>query len=314
VPRRPLRSGRLFTGGLLLGAAGAALAPAGPDALVPFKILAASAADDVYVAVIVDFGSNSGLSSISKCVPVPSGSTDSDALAAAVGQNNVAYSSSGLLCSIDGYPANGVQNCNATSGNGQYFFWSYWHGATGSWSYANDGPAEHGAADGDVEGWRFQNPGPASPGAPPPGPAPSYATICGVHVPSSTTTTTTMAANPGPTTPTTVAAASGSGSTTTTTAKKGPSSNTKGQGTPNSGGSSTTTATGIGFPKPSSTNPPGHATTSTPRQSLAASNAGSHPPKGSSGGAALPIIVVTLTALALGLMAVFLIRRRPAEE
>jgi len=52
----------VIAGSLLLGAAGAALAPAGPGALVPLKLAIASAdsvGNDVYVAVVVDFGSGS---------------------------------------------------------------------------------------------------------------------------------------------------------------------------------------------------------------------------------------------------------------
>ena len=290
VSRRPLRSGRLFTGGLLLGAAGAALAPAGPDALVPFKIAAAAAVDNVYVAVIVDFG-GSGQSSISKCVPVPSGSTDADALATAVGESNVAYSSSGLLCSIDGYPADGVQNCNRSAGSGSFYFWSYWHGATGSWSYANDGPAEHGAADGDVQGWRFQNPGPASPSATPPDIAPAYAAICGVHAP----TTTTTAAAAVPTT------------TLNTTSTPAPPKSTKSTTT-------TTTTTTMPSTTTSTTGPHRATTTTAPAHRLALANTAGHRPAGSSGAPWLPIVLVLALISVLGALAGFRARRRPVEE
>ena len=131
--------------GLFVGAAAAALAPAGPGALIPLKMAIASAdsvGNDVYVAVVVDFGNGSTMSSVSKCVPVASNAHDADALAAAVGSDNVAYASSGLLCAIDNYPANGVQNCGESVGSGDYDYWSYWHGATGTWVYANDGPGE----------------------------------------------------------------------------------------------------------------------------------------------------------------------------
>ena len=169
--------------GLFLGAAAAALAPAGPGALVPLKMAIASAdsvGNDVYVAVVVDFGSGSSMSSVSKCVPVASSAHDADALAAAVGSGNVAYSNSGLLCAIDAYPANGVQNCGQSVGSGNYDYWSYWHGSTGSWVYANDGPAEQSVASpaNDVEGWRYQSNEPDNSTDPPPVIAPSYAQIC----------------------------------------------------------------------------------------------------------------------------------------
>ena len=164
---------RVLMWGLFVGAAAAALAPAGPGALVPLKMAIASAdsvGNDVYVAVVVDFGSGSSMSTVSKCVPVLSNALDSDALAAAVGSSNVAYGSSGLLCAIDNYPVNGVQNCGQSVGSGDYDYWSYWHGATGSWVYADDGPAEHSVSSpaDDVEGWRFQKDEPAGPSDPPP--------------------------------------------------------------------------------------------------------------------------------------------------
>ena len=169
--------------GLFVGAAAAALAPAGPGALVPLKMAIASAdsvGNDVYVAVVVDFGNGSSKSTISTCVPVASNAHDADALAAAVGSDNVAYSNSGLVCAIDNYPSNGVQNCGQSVGSGDYDYWSYWHGSTASWVYANDGPAEQSVASpaDDVEGWRFQTDEPDDANDPPPGVAPAYAQIC----------------------------------------------------------------------------------------------------------------------------------------
>ena len=140
------------------------------------------------------------MTTVSKCVPVASNARDSDALAAALGTSNVAYAGSGLLCAIDNYPANGVQDCGQSVGNGDYDFWSYWHGSSGQWTYANNGPAEQSVSNpaDDVEGWRFQNGEPASSTDPPPGVAPSYAQICNAstevppaQTPSVPTTSTT---------------------------------------------------------------------------------------------------------------------------
>ena len=96
------------------------------------------------------------------------------------GHANVSYNNSGLLCAIDNYPANGVQNCGQSVGPGEYDYWSYWHGSTGSWVYANNGPAEQSVSSpaDDVEGWRFQSDEPDNPTDPPPAVAPSYAQIC----------------------------------------------------------------------------------------------------------------------------------------
>ena len=93
---------------------------------------------------------------------------------------NVAYANSGLLCAIDNYPANGVQNCGESAGSGKYDYWSYWHGSTGSWVYADDGPAEQSVSSpaDDVEGWMFQLDEPDNPTAPAPAVTPSYSQIC----------------------------------------------------------------------------------------------------------------------------------------
>src|ERR1700722_14793594 len=172
--RRAGARARVLMWGLFVGAAAAVLAPAGPGALVPLKMAIASAdsvGNDVYVAVVVDFGNGSSMTTVSKCVPVASNARDTDALAAAVGSSNVSYAGSGLLCAIDNYPSNGVQNCGQSVGNGNYDFWSYWHGSSGQWSYANNGPAGQSVSNpaDDVEGWKFQNGEPASSSDPPPG-------------------------------------------------------------------------------------------------------------------------------------------------
>ena len=243
--------------GLFVGAAAAALAPAGPGALVPLKMAIASAdsvGNDVYVAVVVDFGSGSSKSTISACVPVASNAHDADALAAAVGSDDVAYSNSGLLCAIDNYPSNGVQNCGQSVGSGDYDYWSYWHGSTGSWVYANDGPAEQSVASppDDVEGWRFQTDEPDDADDPPPGVAPAYAQICNAstEIPPAQSS-------------------SGSGSTPTTSTTTGPGTSA----TPTTGDTSagpaqaTTTSTAAGArPKPAvstTTTGPGATTTTT---------------------------------------------------
>jgi hypothetical protein len=313
--------------GLFVGAAAAVLAPAGPGALVPLKMAIASAdsvGNDVYVAVVVDFGNGSSMATVSKCVPVASNAKDSDALAAAVGSSNVAYAGSGLLCAIDNYPANGVQNCGQSVGNGDFDYWSYWHGSSGQWAYASNGPAEQpvsSPAD-DVEGWKFQSDEPASSSDPPPGAAPSYAQICnastevppqGSSAPATTTTTTSTPATtptsagttPGPgvaTTPTTaVSTRSKSASATTTTTTSG--------GPLAAAPTSTTSTTG----DPSGKGAGSHGSSATHR--AAEASAASY--RGNGGGSSsnlVPVIVVAVVVAALGGFALFRWRRRPAEE
>jgi hypothetical protein len=213
---------------MLAGAGVAALAPVGASALAPLQ----AAAANILVAVVIDFGGGSGApADVVQCVTVPSGSTDAQALAV-VDQQTSAFANSGLLCSIDGYPPNGVSDCDASSGD-DYYYWSYWHGSTGSWVYANDGPAEQVVAAGDVEGWRFEDPGPASPAAAKPGPSPDYETICPQAATAATTTTAA------PTTTTTAAPTAGAGSAPPTTAPPSAATPTTAPATVGGGGSST---------------------------------------------------------------------------
>src|SRR5664280_2839784 len=188
---------RLGSAALFVGAASAALALAGPDALVPFRDVAGAAAE-VSVAFVVDFGGTGA--PVVACVNVPSGDNGYQALAALAQQEDLAaptYAASGLLCSINGIPTTG---CGQQNPDGTYAYWSYWRlGAGGSWSYGTGRPPDPIPLTGDVEGWRFEAHGSANPNDPPPGAAPDYAAIC----PDALTSTPTTAA---PVTPTTVAA------------------------------------------------------------------------------------------------------------
>ncbi len=282
-----------------------------------------SVGNDVYVAVVVDFGSGSSMSSVSKCVPVASNAHDSDALAAAVGAGNVAYSSSGLLCAIDNYPANGVQNCGESVGPGDYDYWSYWHGSSGSWAYANDGPAEHSVSSppNDVEGLRFQTDQPANGSDPPPTVAPAYAQICNAstEVPpaqtpsAAATTTTTPTATPTPASVTPTTGRSGTGpalaTTPTTAAGTRPES---GVSTTTAAPGATTTTTTFGSGDTATGGAGAHGSSSTHRSLVASAAA-----RNSGGGApsnVLPASLIAVVVAALGGLALFRWRRRPAEE
>jgi len=281
--------------------------------------------NDVYVAVVVDFGSGSSMSTVSKCVPVASSADDADALADTVGSGNVAYANSGLLCAIDNYPENGVQNCGQSVGSEKYDYWSYWHGATGSWVYASDGPAEQSVSSpgDDVEGWKFQLDEPANSTDPPPSETPSYTQICNasteVPPPASpsapATTTTTHAPAPPSVTPTTAETSAGAapaattGSAVSTSSKSSDATSTTTSPVA-SGGTTTTLASG-------GSGGTGEARNrgSSGAHRLAVASAPSH---GSSGGGSssglLPVILVALVVVALGGLAMVRWRRRPAEE
>jgi hypothetical protein len=322
------RRARVLMWGLFVGAAAAALAPAGPGALLPLKMAIASAdsvGNDVYVAVVVDFGNGSSMSTVSKCVPVASSADDADALAAAVGSGNVSYANSGLLCAIDDYPANGVQNCGESAGSGKYDYWSYWHGATGSWVYADDGPAEQSASSpaDDVEGWMYQLDEPDNSTDPPPAVTPSYSQICNAstEVPPSASpsapaaTTTTAAPAPPPVTPTTVKTSSGPSPVGTTSPAVSTSSK--------SGDAANTTTTAAGSGTTSTTPASGGSEGTGGKRSHGSSDGhgsaiASAPAHGSSGGDSssnlLPVILVGVVVVALAGFALVRWRRRPAQE
>jgi hypothetical protein len=203
---------------VLVGAASAALALAGPYALAPFKDVA-GAATEVSVAFVVDFG---GADKVQvTCAKVPSTDNEYEALAAFTQQESEAsptYNGSGLLCSIGGIPNSG---CGQSDGSG-FIYWSYWHGDTGTWEYSNTGASGtvHGCnaqgQDCDIEGWRFEDPGSGNPSDPPPEATADYAAICPATPPPTTTTsasppTTAGSAVPSNTVPEATAAAPDSG-------------------------------------------------------------------------------------------------------
>lgn len=305
-------------GGLFLGAAGAALAPAGPGALVPLKLAIVSAdtvGNDVYVAVVVDFGSGSSTPPVRKCVPVPSSGRDADALAAAVGEANVGYNGAGLLCAIDNVPANGVQNCGQSVGSGQYDYWSYWHGTSGSWVYANNGPSEQSVANpgNDVEGLRYQTNAPDNASDPPPATSPSYAQICNASTevapaqqPSAATTTTATSSPLSVTTTTRSGTSTGPGPITTSTTSTTPRSGAE----PKSAASGTTTTTDSVAPGGATGG--GHPTSGT--HAAAIFGSASHHDASGGGHAYLPVVLVAAVVTGLGVLAFVRWRRRPADE
>jgi hypothetical protein len=265
------------------------------------------------------------MSFVSKCVPVASSAHDADALAAAVGSGNVAYANSGLLCAIDNYPANGVQNCGQSVGSGKYDYWSYWQGSTGSWVYADDGPAEQSVSSpaDDVEGWMFQLDEPDNRTSPPPGVAPSYSQICNPSTevpppassPAPATTTSTNATAPASVTPTTAktSAAPAPSATTGTAVSTGSKSSgaTSTTTTAAAAGTTTTTLASGGSDGAGGARSQG----SSDEHRSAVASASLH---GSSGGGSstnlLPVILVAVVVAALGGFALFRWRRRPAEE
>jgi hypothetical protein len=246
--------------------------------------------------------------------------------------DSVSQNDSGLVCAINGYPANGVQDCTSKSG-ADFYYWSYWQGNpyTNTWSYANSGPAEHQVQDGGtyVEGWRYQNPGPDSASAPAPSISPSaaFARACPGVTPEPTapgggSPTTTTAPPAAPTTTTSVA---GSTATTSTAPATTPHSTTpttsaaKSRTSAGVAGATTTTAKSSGQTATSTTSPTdakSHRTTASALSGTASrrGGGGSGTGSGSGGSPILPIAVVAAVIVLLGGITYFRWRKRPAEE
>jgi hypothetical protein len=313
---------------LFVAAAAAALAAAGPDALVPFRAVAGAAASEVEVAFVIDFGGSVHASV--GCVKVPAGDNGYEALAAFTAQEHEqapTYNNTGLLCSINDIPKSG---CGQEVSDG-YIYWSYWEAAAGKWQYANAG-AFGAVTNGEIQGWRFQDPGRANPSDPPPTTPADFAAICaaGSSPTTTTTTTTTMPARPvGPSTTTTAVTTRPSPDTDPSVSAQGKSNgpgptstSSSGKGTPSSG------AKGLAAHSTRTTDPPTKAPESKPVDGGSASSTSTSPGGGShaqalsataaddrSGGgdSAVPLIVGTLFILALLVVAVIRWRRRPGS-
>jgi len=185
----------------LVVAAGA-LAPVAGPASSP-----ACAAGSVAVSVIVDFSDVA--TTTATCVSAATRDTGAAVLAArarALGRPAPRYSASGLLCAIDGYPAEG---CGVRS-NGAYAYWAYYLGHAGAWEYATGGPAGRRVSAASAEGWRWHPAGTGTASDPAPRAAPDPTATCR---PAPTTVPVTAAptpvptsgpARPGPTPPATV--------------------------------------------------------------------------------------------------------------
>jgi hypothetical protein len=299
---------------------------AGALVVVGALVAPALASSDVCAGIVIDDGN--GAAPLQQGASVPAGSSDLDLLNSA--GDTFTQNDSGLVCAINDYPANGLQNCLKTS-HGLYYYWSYWEGdpTTNTWTYADVGPAEH-TVEADqpyVEGWRYQDPGPDSPAATPPSvkPALAFAEACqsepttttGASPPSTDESVTTT--TPSPTATTTATTTSVVPKTSSTTANTStsvvgqPTSPTTTRSTHATGGTSRRNASRL----PASTRSTSHVTpgssfTSQPRASALplAHQGGS---RGSGGDPAVPVLVAVAIFGILATVA-WLRWRRPAAE
>jgi len=200
-------NGRRFLAAALVG---------GVVAVLPGTVSALAAGAQT-IAVVIDFGN--GQSPEIVCASTSNGASDAQALTNAMtqmGQAAPTFASTGLLCSIAGYPTSG---CGSSAAS-HYAYWAYFHGTSSGWSYAHNGPAEQAATAPVAEGWRFESNGTGGSSDPAPASSSNAATLCPVTPVSTTTPSTTVpqgsAQGAAVTTTTTKAAASTSGSTLST--------------------------------------------------------------------------------------------------
>lgn len=326
-----LRAGLLVSGVLMLG----------PLVLGPSGTAAASG--QVCMGVVVDDG---GGSATVQEVNVAPGTSDLQALPAA--GDTVTQNSSGLVCAINGFPSNGLQNCLAASG-GLYYYWSYWQGdpLTNTWTYGEVGPASHTVSAGQtyVEGWRYQDPGPDNAGATKPAvtPAAAFGQACpgvtpvssgsggggggsgngaggsggggGVSTGGGTPSSGAAVSSPTTTTPASPSPGAGGNPVTGATTRGGHTTTGKGVTTSTRPGSRPGSRTGSSRGASPTTAPTttAHGATSQPRNAKGA--LASSTVRGSAGGGdpLLPIVVVAVVIAALGALAWWRWRRRPIE-
>src|SRR5687768_11465968 len=233
-----IMAGRIMAGRIMAGciAAGCIMGTAfvAPVAAMPAVSAAPCAAAAGSVAIVVDYGDDS-TPATAVCLPASSSDNGASVLAAraeALGKPAPRFSASGLLCAIDGVPAEG---CGEQTGD-TYAYWSYWRGSVAGWQYSNVGPAAGHVDPTRTEGWRFQQRGAGNPSDPPPRVSSNPAATCPPQSQDTSTTTTTLQASP-----TTSAAASSTSTSSVGTDASAPTSTT---GPSSTSSSLTTTTTG----------------------------------------------------------------------
>ncbi len=302
-----------------------ALSVGGLTALA-LSVSAGAASGQMCMGVVIDDGS--GSAPLVQAANVTPGTT-SDLQAMSAAGDTVAQNNSGLVCAINDYPANGVENCLSAQ-KGQFFYWSYWQGNpdTNTWTYASVGPASHDVSAGQdyVEGWRYQDPGPDNPTAPPPTvtPAAAFAQQC-----ATTSTPTTSGGGGGSSgggsgwgaAPPATAPATAATTQPTTAASSGVVPHTSGHGSaPTTSSKGSTGTAPPAAPSSTSTTTSGTAVGARSQQETQTSPtkvAEADPSaqgKGGGGDSVLPIIIVAVVILLLGSVSWYRWARRPAEE
>ncbi len=176
------------------------------------------AAGQIRVAIVVDHGDR-GAPSV-ECVGAKSADNAATILAtraSLLGLAQPRFNASGLLCAIDGIPADGC----GVQHDGKYAYWAYFHGTNGSWSYSNIGPGGTRVSSGVVEGWRWEPAGSGLPNDPPPRAAASTGVCTPAPPPPPPPTGAPHVTTAGAATPLGSVPAGGNGPTTTADAARG---------------------------------------------------------------------------------------------
>jgi hypothetical protein len=143
-----------FAGALVVGLVAAASAAPGAW-WAPLTATGCAAAASSHAGLVVDFGTVTDAGTVPYSTPqtacVGFGGTETGSQMLIDAGHILSFDPrSGLLCSIDGYPASG---CGKATGGG-FEYWSYWHGGS-KWTYATTGPDSTRVQPDGVEGWRF---------------------------------------------------------------------------------------------------------------------------------------------------------------
>jgi hypothetical protein len=110
------------------------------------------------VSIVVDFGTDSELAPIQKCVTNYVGNSWNLMITSGIKVGGTSKYPVGFVCRINGIPTKETESCIETPGaaNGS---WAFYLVEANSWEYSSFGASSHASKCGTTEGWRFLLPG-----------------------------------------------------------------------------------------------------------------------------------------------------------
>jgi len=110
------------------------------------------------VSLVIDFGTDSELAPIQKCVTNYVGNSWNLMLISGIEVEGTSKYPVGFVCRINGIPTKETESCIETPGaaNGS---WAFYLADGSSWEYSSFGASSHSSKCGTTEGWRFLLPG-----------------------------------------------------------------------------------------------------------------------------------------------------------